>query len=82
MITENETPDDAPKKALIYICGGNYKNELYSLCLDFRQKLSYSVVIVPTIDIGNSVFDSILIFYFCLLYVNNDSVPGRKRNET
>lgn len=81
MITENETPDDAPKKALIYICGGNYKNALYSLCLDFRQQLS-SVVIVPTTVIGNSVFDPILIFYFCLLYVNNDSVPGRKRNET
>jgi len=34
MITEAETPDDAPKKALIYICGGKYQNVFYSVCFD------------------------------------------------
>lgn len=31
MITENETQDDGPKKALIYICGGKYY-DILSYC--------------------------------------------------
>lgn len=31
MITENENQDDAPKKALIYICGGMYLLMLLSI---------------------------------------------------
>lgn len=57
MITENETPDDAPKKALIYICGGNYKNSLYSL---FRQQLSSVIIVLTKHD--NFIFDDLNFF--------------------
>lgn len=34
MITENENQDDAPKKALIYICGGKYYFSVFPyICL-------------------------------------------------
>lgn len=45
MITENENQDDAPKKALIYICGGKYDVKTCNIIIIAIQLYTFCVYV-------------------------------------
>lgn len=71
MITENENQDDAPKKALIYICGGKYDVKIGNVIIIVFQQYTFCVYVHLNDKIFNNNNNN-------TLYMYNNSVPSGK----
>lgn len=63
MITENENQDDAPKKALIYICGGKYDVKICHVIIIAFQLYIYTYCVY--VHLNNKIL-MILLIMLCV----------------